>query len=164
MHGSTAAAATEGAGSVIPDKIYQVQVGLHGAFHQVHDARAFQRRRTQSCAGIHAYATAFLKSMTDRIPAGRLGEPDELVLAALYLASDESRFVNGAELRVGGGMFLTRHSSRTGEPSAARSRDRRVHRRPDRNRQPLSHRENGGSVHRRPRVPRGDAGRPSRAS
>jgi len=50
---------------------------------------------------------AFLKSMTDRIPAGRLGEPDELAHAALYLASDESRFVNGAELRVDGGMFLT---------------------------------------------------------
>jgi NAD(P)-dependent dehydrogenase (short-subunit alcohol dehydrogenase family) len=50
---------------------------------------------------------AFLKSMADRIPAGRLGDPDELAHAALYLASDESRFVNGAELRVDGGMFLT---------------------------------------------------------
>jgi NAD(P)-dependent dehydrogenase (short-subunit alcohol dehydrogenase family) len=50
---------------------------------------------------------AFLKATTQRIPAGRLGDPDELAHAALYLASDESRFVNGTELRVDGGMFLT---------------------------------------------------------
>lgn len=49
---------------------------------------------------------AFLQSMADRIPAGRLGDPEELAAAALFLASDESRFVNGAELRVDGGMFL----------------------------------------------------------
>ncbi len=48
----------------------------------------------------------FMRSMTQRIPAGRLGEADELAHAALYLASDESRFVNGTELRVDGGMFL----------------------------------------------------------
>lgn len=50
---------------------------------------------------------SFLKAMAQRIPVGRLGEPDELAQAALYLASDESRFVNGTELRVDGGMFLT---------------------------------------------------------
>jgi NAD(P)-dependent dehydrogenase (short-subunit alcohol dehydrogenase family) len=49
---------------------------------------------------------AFLRSMTERIPAGRLGEADELAHAALYLASDESRYVNGAELLVDGGMSL----------------------------------------------------------
>lgn len=50
---------------------------------------------------------SFLRSMTERIPAGRLGEADELAHAALYLASDESRYVNGTELRVDGGMYLT---------------------------------------------------------
>lgn len=50
---------------------------------------------------------AFLRSMAERIPAGRLGEADELAHAALYLASDESRFVNGATLRVDGGMYVT---------------------------------------------------------
>jgi NAD(P)-dependent dehydrogenase (short-subunit alcohol dehydrogenase family) len=40
------------------------------------------------------------------IPAGRFGEADELAAAALYLASDESRFVNGIELLVDGGMSL----------------------------------------------------------
>jgi NAD(P)-dependent dehydrogenase (short-subunit alcohol dehydrogenase family) len=49
---------------------------------------------------------AFLRSMTERIPAGRLGEAEELAHAALYLASDESRYVNGANLRIDGGMSL----------------------------------------------------------
>lgn len=49
----------------------------------------------------------FLRTMAERIPAGRLGHPDELAHAALYLACDESRFVNGTTLRVDGGMSLT---------------------------------------------------------
>ncbi|UTA53248.1 glucose 1-dehydrogenase [Lysobacter soli] len=49
---------------------------------------------------------AFLHAMAERIPAGRLGEPDELARAALYLASDDSSFVNGIELHVDGGMSL----------------------------------------------------------
>ncbi len=50
---------------------------------------------------------AFLRAAAVRIPAGRLGEADELGHAALYLASDESRFVNGTELLVDGGMSLS---------------------------------------------------------
>jgi NAD(P)-dependent dehydrogenase (short-subunit alcohol dehydrogenase family) len=50
---------------------------------------------------------AFLQTMADLIPAGRLGEPDELARAALFLASADSTFVNGIELNVDGGMLLT---------------------------------------------------------
>ncbi|MBX7248590.1 MAG: glucose 1-dehydrogenase [Caulobacteraceae bacterium] len=38
------------------------------------------------------------------IPMGRIGEPDDVAYAVLYLASDESKFVTGAELRIDGGM------------------------------------------------------------
>jgi NAD(P)-dependent dehydrogenase (short-subunit alcohol dehydrogenase family) len=38
------------------------------------------------------------------IPLGRFGEPEELARAALFLASDDSSFVNGIELSVDGGM------------------------------------------------------------
>jgi NAD(P)-dependent dehydrogenase (short-subunit alcohol dehydrogenase family) len=33
---------------------------------------------------------------------GRIGEPADVAFAVLYLASDESRFVTGAELKVDG--------------------------------------------------------------
>ena len=36
-------------------------------------------------------------------PLGRLGEPDDIAWAAVYLASDQARFVTGAELVVDGG-------------------------------------------------------------
>jgi NAD(P)-dependent dehydrogenase (short-subunit alcohol dehydrogenase family) len=37
-------------------------------------------------------------------PLGRLGEPEDIAPGILYLASDEARFVTGAELVIDGGM------------------------------------------------------------
>lgn len=39
-----------------------------------------------------------------QVPLGRLGEPQDVASAVLYLASDESRFVTGSELVVDGGV------------------------------------------------------------
>ncbi len=39
-----------------------------------------------------------------QIPLGRLGAPADVAKAVLYLASDDSRFVTGAELKVDGGI------------------------------------------------------------
>ena len=39
-----------------------------------------------------------------QIPLGRIGDPDEVAEAAVFLASDDSSFVNGVELFVDGGM------------------------------------------------------------
>jgi NAD(P)-dependent dehydrogenase (short-subunit alcohol dehydrogenase family) len=38
------------------------------------------------------------------IPRGTMGQPEEVATVALFLASDDSSFVNGAELFVDGGM------------------------------------------------------------
>ena len=45
-------------------------------------------------------AKAYVESLH---PVGHLGEPDDIAYAILYLASDESKFVTGAELVVDGG-------------------------------------------------------------
>lgn len=39
-----------------------------------------------------------------QVPLGRLGEPEEVAYMVLYLASDESRFVTGAEFKIDGGI------------------------------------------------------------
>ena len=41
-----------------------------------------------------------------RNPTGRFGKPEEIVNMALYLASDESRWTNGASLVVDGGISI----------------------------------------------------------
>ena len=39
-----------------------------------------------------------------QVPLGRIGKPEDIDQAALYLLSDESRFVTGAEIKVDGGI------------------------------------------------------------
>ena len=46
----------------------------------------------------------FVDSQVNTIPLGRVGKPDEIAKAVVFLASDDSSFVNGIELFVDGGM------------------------------------------------------------
>ncbi|KAJ9668410.1 L-rhamnose-1-dehydrogenase [Coniosporium apollinis] len=46
------------------------------------------------------------KYMEGRIPLGRTGVPDDLAGPAVFLASDLSKYVNGAQLLVDGGLFV----------------------------------------------------------
>ena len=49
-------------------------------------------------------ADAIRAAFAAAIPLNRMGRPDEIAAAALFLASDDSSFVAGAELSVDGGM------------------------------------------------------------
>jgi len=55
--------------------------------------------------GLDSAAAAALKEDIRRlVPIGRMGTPEEVAQAALFLASDESRFIVGTELMVDGGV------------------------------------------------------------
>ncbi len=45
-----------------------------------------------------------LEKLGRQIPLGHVGEPDDVAFAAVYLCSDEAKFVTGAELFIDGGI------------------------------------------------------------
>ncbi len=47
-----------------------------------------------------------IQSMESKVPIGRLGKPEEIASAYLFLASDEASYINGTTLSVDGGMTI----------------------------------------------------------
>ena len=45
------------------------------------------------------------EALITRIPAGRLGAPDDVAAAVCFLASDEAAYITGQVLAVNGGMY-----------------------------------------------------------
>ena len=47
-----------------------------------------------------------LKGMEEKVPLKRLGQPEEIASAYLFLASDEAAYINGTVLSVDGGITI----------------------------------------------------------
>jgi 3-oxoacyl-[acyl-carrier protein] reductase len=69
---------------------------------------------TVNCVAPGFIATAMTGALNDkqreqilgRVPAARLGKPEEIAAAVVYLASDEAAYVTGSVLHVNGGMAM----------------------------------------------------------
>ena len=48
----------------------------------------------------------FKEVIISKIPSARLGEPDDIANAVLFLSSKESNYINGETLHVNGGMYM----------------------------------------------------------
>ena len=77
-------------------------------------AEVASRGITVNCVAPGFIATAMTEALTDeqkariagQIPAGRMGTPEEIAAAALFLASSEAGYVTGQTLHVNGGMAM----------------------------------------------------------
>ena len=69
---------------------------------------------TANCIAPGFIATAMTDALNDKqkegilakVPAGRLGSPDDIAAAAVYLASNEAAYVTGQTIHVNGGMAM----------------------------------------------------------
>jgi 3-oxoacyl-[acyl-carrier protein] reductase len=72
------------------------------------------RSITVNCVAPGFIETAMTDALTDdqrgqilpKVPAGRLGNADEIAAAVVYLASDEAAYVTGQTIHVNGGMAM----------------------------------------------------------
>jgi 3-oxoacyl-[acyl-carrier protein] reductase len=72
------------------------------------------RNVTVNCVAPGFIATPMTDALNDkqkeailgRIPAGRMGGPDDIAAAVLYLASEEAAYVTGQTLHINGGMAM----------------------------------------------------------
>jgi len=49
----------------------------------------------------------FKEAIISKIPSARLGEPDDIANAVLFLTSNQSDYINGETLHINGGMYMS---------------------------------------------------------
>jgi 3-oxoacyl-[acyl-carrier protein] reductase len=89
------------------------KAGMIGMMKSI--AKEYARRGvTANCVAPGFIATAMTDKLNDKqreailqmVPSGRLGTPDDIASAVIYLASDEASYVTGQTLHVNGGMAM----------------------------------------------------------
>ena len=89
------------------------KAGMIGMFKTL-GAEYAKRGVTANCIAPGFIATPMTDKLNEkqreailtRVPAGRLGGPEDVAAAAVYLASDEAAYVTGQTLHVNGGMAM----------------------------------------------------------
>ena len=74
--------------------------------NSVHPGITETRMGEEVLRSSHGDVESGRRARVEGIPAGRLGKPQDIANAVLFLASDEASFVNGAELVVDGGQLI----------------------------------------------------------
>ena len=89
------------------------KAGMVGMMKSV-AAEYAKRNVTANCIAPGIIASAMIDKLNDkqretilsRVPAGKLGTPQDVAAAAVYLASDEAAYVTGQTIHVNGGMAM----------------------------------------------------------
>jgi len=101
------------AGVILLTKVMAVELAPHGV-----TVNAIAPGPVDTDQSRQSHTPATRRAYHDRIPLGRYGEHREIAAAALFLASGEASFVNGAVLNVDGGfgaagLMFDPHDDRT---------------------------------------------------
>jgi 3(or 17)beta-hydroxysteroid dehydrogenase len=85
-------------------------VALHGAPYKIRcnsvHPGGVQTRMLDDFLGVMPDKDAAMKMVTQQVPLARVGQPEDVANAIVYLASDEASWVTGIELCVDGGSLL----------------------------------------------------------
>jgi hypothetical protein len=92
----------------IPRQVEAIQLGTQEAFHTppaffVGTTPAFQ---AADAPGLFDSVEAAIGGIVEQTPSGRLGTVEDMADAVVFLASDQSKFINGVGLPVDGGMGM----------------------------------------------------------